>query len=147
MPSTTPPRPPPPASAAIPLADRLAKAGVRPTSKRLALGALLFDGGHRHVTAEKLWLEAQAGPDHVSLATVYNTLNEFVEAGLLRLVDIPAARGVFDTNVAPHHHLLDETTGQLHDLPSELIGIDLRPGSLPDAASFVGVDVVVRIRS
>src|SRR5262249_2731190 len=67
-----------------PIVQRLRQAGLRPTRQRLCLARLLFEPGDRHVTAEQLHSEANAARVEVSLATVYNTLHQFTEAGLLR---------------------------------------------------------------
>lgn len=126
--------------------DSLRDAGLRPTRQRLALAKLLFDGCHRHVTAEQLHTEALAGHIRVSLATVYNTLHQFTAAGLLREIVVDAGRSYFDTNTARHHHFFDEATGQLTDVAEE----DLQLTSLPQPPSgteIESVDVVVRIRA
>ena len=90
--------------------DRLIEAGLRPTRQRVALARLLFDGGDRHVTAEALHGEATAAGQAMALATVYNTLHQFTEAGLLREVVIEAGRSYFDTNIRDHHHFYHEAT-------------------------------------
>ena len=71
--------------------ERLRNAGLRPTRQRMALAKLLFDGMDRHVTAEKLHAEAQSANIRVSLATVYNTLHQFTDAGLLREIAVDAS--------------------------------------------------------
>src|SRR5262249_60651102 len=76
---------------------------LRPPRQRLALARLLFEKGDRHVTAEQLHGEAQAASVRVSLATVYNTLHQFIGAGLLREVVVDPGRSYFDTNVSDHH--------------------------------------------
>src|SRR6202795_1491326 len=88
--------------------ERLRTAGLRPTRQRLALARLLFEKGDRHVTAEQLHGEAQATSVQVSLATVYNTLHQFIAAGLLREVVVDPGRSYFDTNVSDHHHFFHE---------------------------------------
>ncbi len=88
----------------ISVSQLLRKAGLRPTRQRLALGALLFEGGDRHVTAELLHAEAVAVGHHVSLATVYNTLHQFKRAGLLRELAINGSKAYFDTNTSNHNH-------------------------------------------
>jgi Fur family iron response transcriptional regulator len=88
--------------------ERLRSAGLRPTRQRLALVRLLFDHGDRHVSAEALHAEAQRAGVRVSLATIYNTLNQFTEAGLLREVVVEAGRSYFDTNTGDHHHFFFE---------------------------------------
>ena len=125
--------------------DRLRDAGLRPTRQRLALAKFLFEGCDRHVTAEQLHTEALAGNIRVSLATVYNTLHQFTEVGLLREIVVDAGRSYFDTNTSTHHHFFDETHGELTDMPMEdlqISGIPVPPGG----AEIQSVDVVVRIR-
>lgn len=125
--------------------NRLRKAKLRPTRQRLALARLLYDGDDRHVTAEMLHDEAMRSKIRVSLATVYNTLHQFRDAGLLREVVVQPGRSYFDTNTTDHHHFLNEETGELRDIPAAA----LRFESLPDApaGSEIGrVDVIIRLR-
>src|SRR5690349_22383150 len=93
------------------LLHRLRAAGLRPTRQRLALARLLFEKGDRHVTAEQLHGEALGAAVPVSLATVYNTLHQFIGAGLLREVVVSPGRSYFDTNVTDHHHFFYEDDG------------------------------------
>jgi Fur family iron response transcriptional regulator len=125
--------------------DRLKAAGLRPTRQRLGLGRLLFDGGDRHVTAEHLHGEAEAAGLRVSLATVYNTLNQFTAAGLLREVVVEAGRSYFDTNTSDHHHFFVEGTGQLQDIPGDQLRVSDLP-SAPAGTAVSRVDVIVRVR-
>lgn len=129
-----------------PLRAQLEAAGVRPTSKRLALAGLLFGGGPRHVSAEEIWDEARASGLHVSLATIYNTLNGFLDAGLLRAVSLPGGRSLYDTNATPHHHVWDERTGRVYDLAGERVGVTVQDVEHLGGA-VLGVDVLVRVRS
>src|ERR1041385_2015846 len=99
--------------------ERLRQAGLRPTRQRAALAALLFTGPARHVTAEALHEEAQKAGETVSLATVYNTLHQFTEAGLLRQVTVDGSRTWFDTNTHEHHHFFREDDGQLIDIATD----------------------------
>ena len=131
-----------------PFADalrRLKKAELRPTRQRLALGKLLFDGGDRHVTAEHLHDEATRQGIRVSLATVYNTLNQFTAAGLLREVVVAPGRSYFDTNISDHHHFFYEEDGALEDIPGDAITLATLPEP-PSGAQVQRVDVVVRLR-
>ncbi|MCK0126219.1 transcriptional repressor [Gelidibacter sp. F2691] len=127
-------------------ANWLASAGLRPTRQRLALAQLLVgDGQHRHVTAESLYEATRDGEERVSLATVYNTLRVFSEAGLLREITVNGARSYFDTNVSNHPHFFWEDTEELMDAPDE----DLKIAQLPEApagAEISKVDVVIRLR-
>lgn len=132
------------ANAAI--ADRLRAAGLRPTRQRLVLAGLLFGhGSDRHVTAEELHDEVAARGARVSLATVYNALNQFTAAGLLRQVLVGPGRLYFDTNVGDHHHFYVEDDGTLLDIPIDKVTIARLP-SAPAGMSVERVDVVVRVR-
>ena len=104
-------------------AQLLRQAGLRPTRQRLVLGWLLFAKGGRHLTAEMLHAEAADANIHISLATVYNTLHQFTEAGLLRQVIVDAARSYFDTNTGDHQHFFLEKEGLLIDIPGESIAV------------------------
>ncbi len=126
--------------------ERLRTAGLRPTRQRLALAKLLFEGGDRHITAEKLHAEALDNRVRVSLATVYNTLHQFTEVGLLREVVVDAGRSYFDTNTSNHHHLYHEDNGVLCDIEGGDLVVTGTP-DLPEGTRVERVDVVVRVRS
>jgi Fur family iron response transcriptional regulator len=124
---------------------RLRTAGLRPTRQRLALARLLLEGGDRHVTAEQLHGQAVAAAIPVSLATVYNTLHQFTEAGLLREVVVEPGRSYFDTNISDHHHFFCEATGRLQDIPGECLSVSGLPCP-PAGTEIRRIDVVIRIR-
>lgn len=128
-----------------PALDLVAGAGLRPTRQRLALARLLFDGDcDRHVTAEQLHAEAMGQKVSVSLATVYNTLHQFTDAGLLREVVVEPGRSYFDTNTNDHHHFFHEGRGELQDISGASVEVrDLPP--LPEGSRIARVDVVVRL--
>ena len=126
-------------------ASRLRGAGLRPTRQRIELAAHLFGGPDRHVTAESLHDEVVAAGIKVSLATVYNTLHQFTEAGLLRQVVVDAARGYFDTNTGDHQHFFLEEEGALIDIPGEAITVAGVPAA-PVGLVVDRVDVVVRVK-
>jgi Fur family iron response transcriptional regulator len=121
-------------------------AGLRPTRQRLALGAWLFDGCDKHVTAEQVHEAVLKTRTRVSLATVYNTLNIFTGAGLLRQIVIDGGQVYFDTNVSDHHHVFDETDRCLSDIPAASVRIASLP-KLPDGKKLAHLDLVLRIRS
>lgn len=124
----------------------LADAGLRPTRQRLALAELLVgDGQNRHVTAEALFDAAAAQGTPVALATVYNTLRSFCDAGLLREITADGIRSYFDTDTSDHPHYFWEDSGDLTDAPGEELSIARLP-STPDGAEMTGVDVVIRLR-
>jgi len=122
----------------------LRRAGLRPTRQRLALGALLFGGPDRHVSAEILHEEAVAAGERVSLATIYNTLHQFKRAGLLRELAIDGTRAYFDTNTSNHNHFFIEKEGRLLDIPGDAVQIDGLPEP-PPGTRISHIDVVVRL--
>jgi Fur family iron response transcriptional regulator len=124
--------------------ERLRKAGLRPTRQRVALATLLFSDGHRHVTAEELHAEAHGSRLPVSLATVYNTLNQFTEAGLLREVAIEGHRSYFDTNTSNHFHFYLEEERRLFDIPGDELQVRGLP-ELPPGTRVRRIDVIVRL--
>ena len=124
--------------------EKLRTAGLRPTRQRLALAKLLFESGDRHVTAESLHGEALDSNIKVSLATVYNALHQFTEAGLMREIVVDASRSYFDTNTSMHHHFFVESNGDLMDIPGDEMSIDRIPEA-PHGLSVKRVDVVVRV--
>ena len=124
---------------------RLREAGLRPTRQRVELAGVLFQSGDRHVTAESLHDEVANAGVKVSLATVYNTLHQFTQAGLLRQVIVDAARSYFDTNTGDHQHFFLEKEGMLIDIPGEAISVAGVP-SPPPGMAVDRVDVVVRVK-
>jgi Fur family transcriptional regulator, iron response regulator len=123
----------------------LRSVGLRPTRQRMALGWILFGKGDRHLTAEMLYEEAAKAKVPVSLATVYNTLHQFTEVGLLRQVAVDGSKSYFDTNATEHHHFFVEGESHLFDIP----GADVIVGKAPAAPAgyeVARIDVVVRLR-
>lgn len=127
------------------LKERLRDVGLRPTRQRVALGWLLFGRGDRHLSAETLFEEAQRARVPVSLATVYNTLNQFTQVGLLREIAIDGSRTYFDTNISDHHHFFVEGGDGLVDIPAHDIAVSNLPAP-PDGMEIARVEVVVRVR-
>lgn len=125
--------------------EMLKQAGLRPTRQRMSLANLLFDAGDCHVTAEQLHHQAEDADIKVSLATVYNTLNQFTDAGLLREVVVDSNKSYFDTNTTDHHHYFHETTAKLEDIPASAVTISEIP-NLPDHLSLSRVDVIIRVK-
>jgi Fur family iron response transcriptional regulator len=123
----------------------LRMAGLRPTRQRVALAELLLGGAHRHVSAEQLHLEAQEARVNVSLATVYNTLHQFQEAGLLREVAVDASRSYFDTDTSDHHHFYIEDEQRVIDIPPNSIVLQGLPEA-PRGMMVTHVDVIVRVK-
>ncbi len=127
-------------------ANWLGKADLRPTRQRMALAELLVgDGKHRHVTAESLFDLAKDAGAMVSLATVYNTLSAFCDAGLLQEITVDGSKSYFDTNTHDHPHFYWEDEARLSDAPAEQLVITRVPDA-PDGAEIASVDVVIRLR-
>src|SRR5262245_29197684 len=124
---------------------RLRQSGLRPTRQRVELASLLFREHDRHVTAESLHDEVSKAGAKVSLATVYNSLHQFTQAGLLRQVIVDAARSYFDTNTGDHQHFFLEKEGLLIDIPGESIAVS-GVRAAPPGLAVDRVDVVVRVK-
>ena len=133
------------AEAPIAIEARLRCAGLRPTRQRVALGDLLFAKGDRHLTVEELHEEAVAAGVPVSLATVYNTLHQFTEAGMIRVLAVESAKTYFDTNVSDHHHFFVEGENELVDIPGADVIVDKMPVA-PEGYEIARIDVVVRLK-
>ena len=127
------------------IAAMLRKADLRPTRQRMALANLLFGNGDRHVSAEALHEEARAAGVPVSLATIYNTLHQFTDSGLLRAIAVDTSKTYFDTNTGDHHHFFIEATNQVVDMPEGFIRVDNLPEP-PPGFEISRVDVIVRVR-
>ena len=124
----------------------LTGAGLRPTRQRVSLAALLVgDGRNRHVTAESLFDASRESGEKVSLATVYNTLRAFCEAGLMQEVTVDGTKSYFDTRMDDHPHFYWEDTGTLTDAPADELEIVGLP-DVPAGTEISKVDVVIRVR-
>lgn len=125
--------------------QRLRAAGLRPTRQRVALGGLLFAKGDRHLTAEDLHEEAVAAGVQVSLATVYNTLHQFTDAGMLRVLAMETAKTYFDTNTSDHHHFFVEGENEVLDIATGDVEVNNLPAP-PEGMEIAHVDVIIRLR-
>ena len=129
----------------VPVDKRVREAGLWPTRQRVALADLLFAKGDRHLSAEELHEEAVAAGVPISLATVYNTLHQFTEAGLLRILAIEGARTYFDTNTSDHHHFYIEGANKVFDIDEGPVRVVNLPAP-PEGMEIANVDIVVRLR-
>lgn len=126
--------------------QKLQQAGLRTTRQRLLLADILFgDGTDRHITAEGLFAEANRRGGKLSLATVYNCLHQFTQAGLLHVVAIDSGRSYFDTNLSAHHHFYHERTGDLRDIPNGDVHLAALPQP-PEGQRISRVDVILRVK-
>jgi len=124
----------------------LHEANLRPTRQRLALAAMIFGWGDRHFTSEMILKKASSVRPGLSMATVYNALRQFSQAGLLREIAVFGTTTWYDTKTGPHCHMFIEETGDLIDLPDDLSSA-LSSLPVPDGFDLAGVDIIVRVRS
>jgi Fur family iron response transcriptional regulator len=122
----------------------LEQRGIRPTAQRLKVAEILLTSP-RHLTAEQILATLRQSTGHVSKATVYNTLNLFVEQGLAREIHADPERCVYDSTMAPHHHFQNVDTGEMIDIRPEDLSFDRLP-PLPPGTEIESVDVVIRVR-
>ena len=122
----------------------LHKHDIRPTKIRKAIAGLLFDGMDKHVSVDDVIDMARAQQIKTSVASVYNTLNQFAAAGLLRRVTVEQGRAFFDTNLSAHHHFYFEDEERLEDIPVDAISIQALP-KLPKGRRIKSVDVTIRL--
>ncbi len=108
------------------LAALLREHGIQPSAHRLAVAAYVLHTDE-HPGADRVLEMAREALPLVARATIYNTLGLFVAKGLLREV-IVEGRAVYDANVAPHHHLIDDATGRIHDVPWEAVRVEAPAG-------------------
>lgn len=130
---------------AIFLKHRLRQNGIRPTEQRTGLAKLLFEGPGRHITAAQLHEEAVRSGMKLTVATIYNTLHSFTQAGLVRAVAGNGTKTVFDTSTDDHHHFLIEETGEIVNIMDGLLAVTNIPVP-PDGYEIQNIDVIVRVR-
>ncbi|QGY03612.1 transcriptional repressor [Methylobacterium mesophilicum SR1.6/6] len=127
------------------LRTRLRRVGLRPTRQRLSLGWLLFAHGDRHVTAEMLYDEAISAKVLISLATVYNTLRQFTDAGLLRQLSFDGTKAYFDTNTSEHHHFYLDEEDRVIDMPDFNVVMNSIPMP-PEGMEVQQIEIIVRLK-
>ena len=104
------------------MADLLGRHGVQPSAQRLAVAEYVLET-EAHPTAEKVFSEVRSRIPMISRATVYNTLNLLVRKRLLRQFVLAEGKVVFDPHMAPHHHFVDEATGEIRDIPWDALDV------------------------
>ncbi len=127
--------------------DRLVAVGLRPTRQRLLVCAWLFDGHDKHFTAEQLFRElSHKGSDKpLSLATIYNTLKGFTDAGLLSTLSVDSGRLYYDTNTTHHYHIYDTQGRLLSDIDAGAVNIKGLP-VIAKGQEIDRIDVIIRTR-
>ena len=125
--------------------SKLSINGIRPTKQRMVLAKLLFEKGDRHISAEELFEEVKKENRKISLATIYNTLKQFRNLGLLKELVIDQNKSIYCTNHDAHYHLLIEDENKIIDIPQK--NIDLNIPELPACLSLHNIDIIVRVRT
>ena len=123
----------------------LKKNNIRPTKQRMILAKLLFEKGRRHISAEDLYDEVKKDERKISLATIYNTLKQFSNIGLIREIVVDQNKSLYCNNNQSHYHLYIEDEGKVIDIPTKNIDLDIP--SIPACLQLHDIDVIVRIRT
>jgi Fur family iron response transcriptional regulator len=127
------------------MADVLRAHGINPTHQRIEIAHALFSR-REHLSADQILAIVNGRHAETSKATVYNTLNLFLEKKLIREVIVDPSKVFYDPNTMPHHHFYNIDTGELTDIDAGPIAISGLP-ELPDGMVTEGVDIIVRVRS
>ena len=128
------------------IVQRLKTAGLRPTRQRVVIGQLLLDGRKRHIVAEQLYDEVQATGRNIALATVYNCLHKFTDAGLLRQINNSGEAVLFDTNLTAHYHFLEVETGKMKDIDPSDVNLKIKYPVIPEGFEAESIELTVRLR-
>ncbi len=134
----------PAAAVAITLAGRLREVGINPTAQRLRIAKALFEQGG-HPSAAEILARVNTGGRQACRATVYNTLDLFVDRGLVREIAVGFGKSFYESNTVPHHHFYNVDTGELRDIPPDALAFETLP-PLPENTQAEGVSVVIRVR-
>lgn len=124
---------------------RLRQHGLRATRQRIQLAHLLLGKENHHITPDDVYEQLRNSPEKLSRGTVYNTLRQFCEVGLLNEVHGRGDRLVYDTNIRQHHHFLNVETGELSDIHTDAVKLDELP-ELPPGYELDAVELTIRIR-
>ena len=124
---------------------KISNNGIRPTKQRMILAKLLFEKGDRHISAEELYEEVRKEDRKISLATIYNTLKQFKNLGLLKELVVDKNKSIYCTNHDSHYHLYIEDENKIIDIPQK--NIDLNIPEIPACLSFHNIDIIVRVRT
>ena len=125
--------------------NKLEKNGIRATKQRRILAKLLFDKGKRHISAENLFDEVKKDERKISMATIYNTLKQFTNLGLIREIVVDQNKSLYCNNNQSHYHLYIEDEGKVIDIPTKNINLNIP--SIPACLQLHNIDVIVRIRT
>ena len=117
---------------------------LKVTEQRIAMIKLLFKNGAAHFTAEDIYAEVNKKKIKISLATIYNCLNQFKEFGIIKAIKVSSDKIYFDTNLREHHHFFCVESSKLIDVDTDKVRISKLP-KLPRGKKFKSVDVIINI--
>lgn len=126
------------------MSDVLRQHGINPTHQRIEIAFALF-AHQEHLCADQVMAIVNAKHSETSKATVYNTLNLFLEKRMIREVIVDPSKVFYDPNTCPHHHFYNVATGELTDIDADDIGLTGLP-QLPPGLISEGIDIIVRVR-
>ncbi len=126
------------------MAELLRAHDINPTHQRIEIAYALFSR-QEHLSADQVMAIVNGRHAETSKATVYNTLNLFLEKGLIREVIVDPSKVFYDPNTGPHHHLYEVDSGRLTDIKADDIRIEGLP-DLPQGVETVGIDLIVRVK-
>tara|TARA_Y100001970_G_scaffold115215_1_gene143637 strand:+ start:753 stop:1187 length:435 start_codon:yes stop_codon:yes gene_type:complete len=124
----------------------LKKSGIRVTKQRLLIAEEVFSSNPKHFTVQDLFQELLKKNKKVALASIYNTVNKFVDLGILQEIYIEPNKSFFDTITKPHYHIYDKSSGQIRDVPDGWIKISNIP-NLPKGKKIHGINLVINIEN
>ena len=119
--------------------------GILPTPQRIEVAEILLDKP-QHLSAEQIIDRLRDTGSGVSKATVYNTLNLFAERGVVKECMVDPVRKFYDSSTHPHHHFYNVDTGELSDIPDDLVRFSELP-ALPEGTQRESVELLIRVRN
>ena len=124
---------------------KLKKFGIKITKQRMEIASILFDGEFKHFSADDLYNLTEKKNLQISLATIYNTLKEFSNLGLIKEIIIDPNRIWYDTCVKNHYHFYNSATNKLIDIPEAQIKVSKLP-SIPKGHKIEQMNVVIHLQ-
>ena len=124
--------------------ELLQNSPLKLTSQRINLIKTLFQDGNKHFSAEDVYKKVKNTGLRISLATIYNCLNQFTTHGILKVVKASSDKVYYDTNLEPHHHFFCKSTGELTDIDAKNVHISKLP-KIPESKKLNSIEVIVNI--
>ena len=123
---------------------KLENSPLKVTAQRVAMIKLLFKNGADHFTAEDIYGEVNKKKIKISLATIYNSLNQFKEFGIIKAIKVSSDKIYFDTNLKKHHHFYCIKSSKLIDVETNRVKISKLP-KIPRGKKLKSIDVIINI--